>query len=329
MSQRSRFDQEQGTPLTDDREWSENEEVSQSKALSSSPFSTLSSRLISLANFLFTTSGGKKLCATFIASIVVISHNFGAIAYSISAKEAGAQPYQANEHKILPKRVITIFGLESSGTTFLYQTLTKALNASVVIPDLTARAGDEVEIQHISQPWGLYGTGTGPYSTIDLVPPLGCASFFGRVGESIVSEKCKKKTGLDPDHKYPLRFFVNITSHVNWYRSRGVDCTAIIMSRDYSTHLEGKKKHILWPIFWNRVAAAEDEYGKELLVEAMNDLDGSISPGGLKELVMASYETLMFLQKDYLFKLYEQLGVDSDYVPAFHDGNAKYFRGGR
>ena len=67
-------------------------------------------------------------------------------------KESGAQPYDVKAHAVLPRRVITIFGLESSGTTFLYQTLSRALNATVVIPDLSARAGDDVEIQHITQP---------------------------------------------------------------------------------------------------------------------------------------------------------------------------------
>lgn len=243
-------------------------------------------------------------------------------------KESGAEPYDVNAHSVLPRRVITIFGLESSGTTFLYQTLSKALNATVVIPDLSARAGDDVEIQHISQPWGLFGSKTGGYSTIDLVPPLGCASFYDR-DEVILSDRCKEDVGLDPQHEYPLRFFVNITSHVEWYRKRGVDCTAIIMTRDYSTHLDGKKKHILWPFFWNRVAAAEDRYGKQLMVEAMNVLDGSLTAGGLAELLMVSYETLMFLQKDYLFKVYQQLGIESGYIPAFRDGNAKYFRGGQ
>ena len=243
-------------------------------------------------------------------------------------KESGAQPYDVKAHAVLPRRVITIFGLESSGTTFLYQTLSKALNATVVIPDLSARAGDDVEIQHISQPWGLFGTKTGDYSTIDLVPPLGCASFYDR-DDVVLSDRCQEETGLNPEHEYPLRFFVNITSHVEWYRSRGVDCTAIIMTRDYSTHLDGKKKHMLWPIFWNRVAAAEDRYGKQLMVEAMNVLDGSVSPGGLAELVMVSYETLMFLRQDYLFKVYQQLGIDSGYVPTFRDGNAKYVRGGK
>ena len=233
--------------------------------------------------------------AILIVSAYSIFHICGSVSIFASGRESIAQPYDVNSHKILATRVITIFGLESSGTTFLYQTLSMALNASVVIPDLSARAGDDVEIQHISQPWGLFGYSTGEYSTIDVLPPLGCASFYDQGVGSLKSENCKKETGLDPERQYPLRFFVNITSHVAWYRSRGIDCTAIIMTRDYSTHLQGKKKHILWPLFWKRVAVAEDNYAKELIVDAMKTLDGSVSPRGLKELVMTSYETLMFL----------------------------------
>mmetsp|Transcript_14919 Transcript_14919/g.30042 ORF Transcript_14919/g.30042 Transcript_14919/m.30042 type:complete len:349 (+) Transcript_14919:2189-3235(+) len=291
--------------------------------------STIHSRLFSLANFLLTTNEGIRISSTLIVSVIVLYFVHASISVFASGKESGAQPYDFNAHRILAKRVITIFGVESSGTTFLYQTLSKATNASVVIPDLAARAGDEVEIQHISQPWGMYGYSTGGYSTIDVVPPLGCASFFDKRVESVASEKCKEETGLDPGREYPLRFFVNITSHVEWYRTMGVDCTAIIMTRDYSAHLEGKRKHIIRPFLWKRVATAEDKYGTELLVEAMNALDGSVSPGGLKQLVMVSYETLMFLKADYLRNIYRQLGIDSTYIPTFHDGNAKHFRGGK
>ena len=309
-----------------------NSQLQQPHAPTSLPFSsssTMQSRLFFLVNFLLTTKEGIKISSIVIVSVFVLFQVHGSISFFVSGKESGALPYDVNAHRILAKRVITIFGLESSGTTFLYQTLSKALNASVVIPDLSARTGDEVEIQHISQPWGMYGYSTGVFSTIDVVPPLGCASFFDKRVESIASEKCKEETGLDPERQYPLRFFVNITSHVEWYRAMGVDCTAIIMTRDYSTHLEGKRKHIKWPFLWKRVAAAEDKYGTELLVEAMNALDGSISPGGLNQLVMVSYETLMFLKVDYLRHMYKQLGINSTYIPTFHDGNAKYFRGGK
>ena len=100
-----------------------------------------------------------------MVSLIALLQIYRSVSVYRGDKETGAEPYDVNAHAVLPRRVITIFGLESSGTTFLYQTLSKALNATVVIPDLSARAGDDVEIQHISQPWGLFGTKTGGYST--------------------------------------------------------------------------------------------------------------------------------------------------------------------
>jgi len=42
-----------------------------------------------------------------------------------------------------------------------------------------------------------------------------------------------------------------------------------------------------------------------------------------------SYETFMFLKKDYLILLYNFLGIDSDYMPALIDGNSKAITSGR
>lgn len=39
-----------------------------------------------------------------------------------------------------------------------------------------------------------------------------------------------------------------------------------------------------------------------------------------------SYETFMFLKKDYLDLLYEFLGVRSDFLPGLKDGNLKYLK---
>jgi len=40
----------------------------------------------------------------------------------------------------------------------------------------------------------------------------------------------------------------------------------------------------------------------------------------------ASYETLMTLQGSYTKQIYEALGIESDHIPMFRDGNSKYER---
>ena len=40
--------------------------------------------------------------------------------------------------------------------------------------------------------------------------------------------------------------------------------------------------------------------------------------------VLVSYESMMKLKGDYVKQLYEQLGIESDHIPVFKDGNAKY-----
>ena len=39
------------------------------------------------------------------------------------------------------------------------------------------------------------------------------------------------------------------------------------------------------------------------------------------EVIAVSYETLMMLKEDYLFQIYENLNIQSDYTPDFRDGN--------
>jgi len=42
--------------------------------------------------------------------------------------------------------------------------------------------------------------------------------------------------------------------------------------------------------------------------------------------VLVSYETLMTLQGSYTKHIYEALGIESDHIPLFRDGNSKYER---
>jgi len=231
-----------------------------------------------------------KLIATMNDAVAPSLHN------SMSSSSRSRQ-------SILSKRIITVFGTESSGSTFLATTLGIASGAFppngtyVTLPTdrnnnpgrtivertvaRSARSPDgEIEIQHISLPWGFWGTkrrncelseGT---ITVDAYVPEPCFRIdyqstwkhrleakapAGCREEAHISEKNNRTTiagkkwtcgtnncgqgDNDGYALYPRRFFVNVTAHIEWYLQRGVDITAVLSVRDKSVTLAGKVKN--------------------------------------------------------------------------------------
>ena len=234
------------------------------------------------------------------------------------------RPIKDEGFHVLPKRLITVFGLESSGTKFLMRTLAKAAEANEEpgFGSLTSRNYDtQTEIQHVSLPWGMPYKRTESIPDIHFVPPLECSvwPYYHKDGHVPISrhtppdKHCYNETGLRKRVLMPQRFMVNITSHVKWYRDRGVNATAVILVRDDYTHFHGKLRYKR-----NQQSAAyEDFHAKEFIADAMRQLNSI-------ELVMVSYEMLMSLQTPYLQDLYKRLGMRSSYVPVFQNGNKKY-----
>jgi hypothetical protein len=138
---------------------------------------------------------------------------------------------------------------------------------------------------------------------------------FGNKNDPIVPEPCKE-VGLDDFVKYPPRFFVNVTSHIQWYLNRGVDATAVIMMRDKTISHISKVNAVCRS---NIATMNQNEHANAFAREALSRLP----PG---RVVMVSFEGLVSLQKDYLFDIYKQLGINSTYTPKFIDGNARYIR---
>ncbi|KAL7531933.1 hypothetical protein ACHAXR_004312 [Thalassiosira sp. AJA248-18] len=147
------------------------------------------------------------------------------------------------------------------------------------------------------------------------------------IAEVSTSWTCGAKCGRDQNNGYtlyPNRFFVNITSHIEWYISRGVDITVVLLMRDHSIYMKEKLKDDC-PIA--EVAEKEDELALEIKKEAYEKYGrhGSLLKSGDKERVIAvSYEGLLEMKETYLFDLYQQLGINSTYAPTFIDGNAIY-----
>ena len=233
----------------------------------------------------------------------------------------GGEPASSTELPIeLPDRIIAVFGLESSGTTFVTAALKVALGA-VGKDELHCRA-NRTELQHVSLPWGWWRRGRPRGSTVETIPffpPHPCLIDFDLAQSQIDSmrkrgvPKCCWAVNVTEYPTIPQRFQVNITSHIRWHRSFGIEATAVVVVRDDHMHMPGKIKHS-----GPQKAPEEDRIGKRLIANAMEELE---SPS---EIVLVSYESMMSLRAPYLFNLYRKLGLESTYVPEFKDGNVKY-----
>ena len=226
----------------------------------------------------------------------------------------------------------------------------------------------EIEIQHLSLPWGMWFNpkmNCDPWHAknteivealvpepcfrfdyeadwphrLKVIAPAGCreeahiseASMSKQGGEA--SWTCGAKCGdgaNDGYALYPRRFFINITSHIEWYLSRGVDITAIVSVRDQSISHAGKMRVHCKD---ERIALAEEararsimgealtRYGRKVRLKKHRFLEADLD----KERTLAvSYEALMALREAYLFNIYRTLGINSTYIPDFKDGNIKY-----
>ncbi len=178
---------------------------------------------------------------------------------------------------ILPKTLITVVGLEGSGSTFLSTTLSKAMSTD-----------DDSRLQHISLPQGCDSALNA--TTVDALVP-----------------------GLT---LYPGRFYVNITSHIQSYLTRGVDVKVVLVLRDKTISKKEKLRnpHCRIP---PQVADVEDDAAMKIMREAYQKY-------GEDRVMIVSYEGLMQFKQSYLFEIYKSLGIESTYVPDFIDGNRKY-----
>ncbi len=225
--------------------------------------------------------------------------------------------------KVLPHRLYIIYGLESSGTTFMSKTIASALGIQEnPRNDIFETKDHQTHVHHISLPWGLVPRGhwgfqerfIEPLPTVPVFYPNICR--VGSVGRGppqlqLPPEECRDIM-RDPVLTQPYRYFVNMTANILWYRERGVRVYPIMVVRDPLLHFRGIiKQHC------SNVTAAYQQYeqGREIMMETIEK--------GLKPIIL-SYETMLTLQKSYLRRLYHQLGIQSDYMPGFRNGNTKY-----
>jgi hypothetical protein len=243
---------------------------------------------------------------------------------------------------ILPKRLLTIFGLESSGTTFV----TRLVAASIRIRprdvgsgrnDLSVQEPNRnYEVQHVSPPSGNFCEG----GTVPVVPamyPALCINMnwtetASSFGASPLYRDCQNVASLKERYVYPKRYFVNISSHIQWYRDRGVEASAILVVRDATI---GSMARSLAHCLKAEYREEEEQVGLQLMYEALQQLSSSndednafLSP----PLVVLSYETLMNLGIPYFEHILERLQLprvrndDDGLGKTLHNGNLPYIR---
>jgi len=80
-----------------------------------------------------------------------------------------------------------------------------------------------------------------------------------------------------------------------------------------------KDNTLLWdPTKVQLVNNENDNASEELLATSLLPSRNNV--------LLVSYETLMTLQGSYTKQIYEALGIESDHIPMFRDGNSKYER---
>ena len=220
--------------------------------------------------------------------------------------------------------------------------------------------GDDIMVQHFSLPWGSTCNSNRNPPVVDVVIPSQCAR---QQKDPIEAKQCRditkdiwgfaEKRGAQV--KYPKRYQLDIVSHKKWYDAHGVEQFFIIVVRDekISSIARARTKHCRIPILRD----AEEKVGTDIIVNAINTYilaDGeekvtsdtykywaaetfqrdhddkgsgkrklSALPFG-NNVALVSYETMMKLGPVYIQMLYEVLGIESNYLPHFKDGNVKY-----
>ena len=263
------------------------------------------------------------------ATVIMCNSNTDAV---ISVGNSNNIHLRASNSTLLPKRLISVFGLEKSGTSFTSLTIAKALG---IVPERKRACSysaikNGMEVQHISQPWGSFRPQPVSWSckpenvaktkTIFAAVPLQCARHTMLAKKPVNAtfpRECKDEARLDDFVNISSRFFVNITSHILWYLERGVDATAVVLMRDRSIAHLSKTATICKDA---NVSRAQNEHANSITREAIQKLDPS-------RIVLVSFEGMVSLGLPYFKDILRQLRIEnSTHVPNFHDANEKYIQ---
>ena len=264
-----------------------------------------------------------------------MDNNSVASKHDVLAQQPKPMASDANpKDSLLPKKLITVVGLEGSGSTFL----------STALGRVVATDG-ETRLQHISLPQGrtCQMSLINPI-TVDALVPEECFRYEHELKDFdlLNIKRCQDEVHISENNinnnnkeglkwscgakcgegqfsgfaLYPERFHVNVTSHIQWYLTRGVDVKVVLMLRDktISTKEKLRNRHCDIP---PEVANVEDDTAMKIMREAYQMY-------GEERVTVVSYEGLMQFKQSYLFEIYKSLGFESTYIPDFVDENRMY-----
>jgi len=208
---------------------------------------------------------------------------------------------------------------------------------------------DGVQVQHFSLPWGSVCQDHPKQIIQKVVLPFPCEGTYQSMHDS-----CKEwaRDAKMDDHRdkpiYPARYFLDIIASKEFYESKGIEQVFVIVLRDRNISFTSRKGHCSM----TNLREAEEEIGTDIIIRAINKYilkvtdhrklsealwgeygndhgDGerrrlaSSLPSG-DNVFLVSYESLLKLKETYIGMIYDALGIESDYMPTFKDGNQKY-----
>lgn len=235
----------------------------------------------------------------------------------------------------LPKKLITVVGLEGSGGAFL----------STALGEAVASDGD-YRLQHISLPHGWTCESSESRikaNIVDALVPEECFYYEHKLKdldlEPLNPRKCMEEVRISENNDgknskwncgakcgegqlsglalYPDSFYLNITSHIMWYMMRGVDVKVLLLLRDKTISNKEKLRthHCNIP---PEAADVEDDTAMKIMREAYQKY------GEDERVMVVSYEGLMQFKQSYLLGIYKSLGIESTSIPDFVDGNRMF-----
>ena len=215
-----------------------------------------------------------------------------------STKQLGVR---VPSYSILPKKIYTVIGLESSGTQFVSKLIEDALKSSLgpyregsfacretcnddSSPKCHAAKqasekhpcvdSDVVQVQHFSLPWGGSCEFPNP-PIVDVVLPSVCTRDQQEMNlqNQMEIEQCNAMTkdiwNFELNGKpmqYPVRYQLDITAHKKWYDAQGVEQYVIIVVRDDKISYHARYSHCKNA----ELRKQEEDVGTEIIVKAIN-----------------------------------------------------------
>jgi hypothetical protein len=199
------------------------------------------------------------------------------------------------KYSMLPKKIISVIGLESSGTQFVSKIFEEALQTGPYregsLPCYETCTDDtlecerkktliknhdciennrDIQVQHFSLPWGATCILQPNPPIVNVILPPQCSR---EQTDPIEIKECNAMSsdiyGIQLNGKpmiYPKRYQLDITSHKQWYDQQGVEQIFIIVMRDKTISYAARRDHCANATLRKQ----EDDVGRELIIHAIN-----------------------------------------------------------